>query len=177
MAALLVGLDELTVAGTVPHDVGRTPAEICEHLAARHHAWLHEELAWIAAGLGDLARRYGERFAELQPLRAQFHLLAGELLDHLAREQLLMAACRATDGAPPLTPDPSELEDHERAHRAVVEHLRAIRGLTGDYELERAICVEHRALLAALRNLEVDLHRQIHEENNILFPLLRATVR
>jgi len=36
--------------------------------------------------------------------------------------------------------------------------------------MSRAMCNTHRATLAALADLERDLHEHIHEENNILFP-------
>ena len=39
---------------------------------------------------------------------------------------------------------------------------------------DRALCGTHRALLESLRELELDLHQHVHEENNILFPRVRA---
>lgn len=57
---------------------------------------------------------------------------------------------------------------------AVVGHaLTALRVLGRDYDRERALCDTHRALLDALAGFELDLHRQVHEENNILLPRIR----
>jgi regulator of cell morphogenesis and NO signaling len=45
-----------------------------------------------------------------------------------------------------------------------------MRELTDGYDLEQAMCNTHRATLDGLRELELDLHQHIHEENNVLFP-------
>jgi regulator of cell morphogenesis and NO signaling len=45
--------------------------------------------------------------------------------------------------------------------------------LAGGYRTEDALCTTHRVLLESLAELERDLHRHIHEENNVLFPRLR----
>lgn len=39
-----------------------------------------------------------------------------------------------------------------------------------DYDRRTALCNTHRALLDALAAFEQDLHRHVHEENNILLP-------
>jgi iron-sulfur cluster repair protein YtfE (RIC family) len=43
-----------------------------------------------------------------------------------------------------------------------------------DYDTSRALCRAHGTLLQALQSFELDLHRHIHEERNILFPHARA---
>jgi len=47
--------------------------------------------------------------------------------------------------------------------------LERLHALSGGYDLGSALCNTHRATLAGLRELELDLHQHIHEENNILF--------
>ena len=56
--------------------------------------------------------------------------------------------------------------EHDNAGRA----LDAMRKLTGDYTLPPDACNTYRALFHGLVELEADLHRHIHLENNILFP-------
>lgn len=51
-----------------------------------------------------------------------------------------------------------------------------MRELAADYDSGRALGGTHRALLDALRRLELDLHQHVHEENNVLFPRARARV-
>jgi uncharacterized protein (DUF2249 family) len=52
--------------------------------------------------------------------------------------------------------------------------LTALRELAGGYELTQALCSTHRSLLEALQHFEADLHRHVHEENNVLLPKVRA---
>jgi iron-sulfur cluster repair protein YtfE (RIC family) len=66
------------------------------------------------------------------------------------------------------------LHEHEHDHEHVGDSLTALRELTSDYRVDRALCGTHRALLDALRSLEQDLHQHVHEENNVLFPRVRA---
>jgi iron-sulfur cluster repair protein YtfE (RIC family) len=63
-----------------------------------------------------------------------------------------------------------ELTDLPRAFAKLRDPLEAHR------DARQAICRTHRRLLEALHALELDLHRHIHEENNILFPRVRAAL-
>jgi regulator of cell morphogenesis and NO signaling len=45
-----------------------------------------------------------------------------------------------------------------------------MRGLTGGYTPPDDACTTYRALLDGLADLEADMHRHVHKENNILFP-------
>ena len=56
------------------------------------------------------------------------------------------------------------------ARRSAIHFSSAARELTDGYDLEQAMCNTHRATLDGLRELELDLHQHIHEENNVLFP-------
>ena len=82
-----------------------------------------------------------------------------------AEEEQLFPLVRA--GGPYDAEQMRELEhDHEWAGSA----LGRMRELTDGYDLEQAMCNTHRATLDGLRELELDLHQHIHEENNVLFP-------
>jgi regulator of cell morphogenesis and NO signaling len=49
-----------------------------------------------------------------------------------------------------------------------------MRELTGGYEPPADACNTYRAMLDGLAELERDTHLHIHEENNVLFPKVRA---
>jgi regulator of cell morphogenesis and NO signaling len=55
-------------------------------------------------------------------------------------------------------------------HEAVGDLLVLLRGVTSDYKLPDDACLSYRALYERLAELEDDLHRHIHVENNLLFP-------
>jgi regulator of cell morphogenesis and NO signaling len=49
-----------------------------------------------------------------------------------------------------------------------------LREAADDYEPPTWACNTYRAMLDGLRELEADIHRHIHEENNILFPKVQT---
>src|SRR5262249_50275658 len=56
--------------------------------------------------------------------------------------------------------------EHDNAGRA----LERMRHLTNGYTPPADACNTFRALLAALQELELDMHEHVHKENSILFP-------
>jgi len=58
----------------------------------------------------------------------------------------------------------------EHEHDSAGQALQRMRLLTNDYAPPADGCNTYHALFEGLRELEADLHRHIHLENNILFP-------
>jgi regulator of cell morphogenesis and NO signaling len=58
------------------------------------------------------------------------------------------------------------MKEHDQAG----DEFRALREITGNYQPPADACTTYRALYRAMEDLERDLHRHIHLENNILFP-------
>lgn len=55
-------------------------------------------------------------------------------------------------------------------HAEVAAGLTRLRALTGAYEPPAGACNSYRSMLYRLHTLEIDTHRHVHEENNVLFP-------
>jgi len=55
-------------------------------------------------------------------------------------------------------------------HESAGEALREMRDLTAGYTLPAGACNTFRVLYFELEEMERDLHRHVHLENNILFP-------
>jgi regulator of cell morphogenesis and NO signaling len=64
---------------------------------------------------------------------------------------------------------------HEHDEHSV--NLGLIKELTENFAVPEYACNTYRAMLDALVELEQDLHRHIHKENNILFPGAEALER
>ena len=145
--------------------------ELCDHIVSEHHDRLRQELPRLDALLAKVVRAHGEERPSVVELRETFTALRGDLEEHLAAEETqLFPLVRA--GGPYDAEQVRELEhDHEWAGSA----LATMRDLSDGYDLDRALCNTHRATLDGLRELELDLHRHIHEENNVLFPRALAT--
>jgi regulator of cell morphogenesis and NO signaling len=160
-----------------PHDLSATTlTEICDHIETAHHDWLRRELPQIAELLDSVIRVHAPVHPGLHSLVPLFADLRDELEAHLDdEERVLFPAARAADhgdAAPAL--DEATLGTYEHEHEHVGELLGSLRELTNDFDADAALCRTHRRLVEALHGLELDLHRHIHEENNILLPRLRA---
>ena len=140
--------------------------ELCDHIVSSHHEHLREELPRLDTLLEKVVRAHGDEHPELAELRDTFAALRSELEEHMSiEEEELFPLVRS--GGPYDAEQVAELEhDHESAGSS----LSKLRELSGGYDLERALCNTHRATLDGLRELELDLHQHIHEENNVLFP-------
>ena len=55
-------------------------------------------------------------------------------------------------------------------HDSAGDLLRQMRELSDNYALPEGACPSYKALYFGLEELEKDLHRHIHLENNVLFP-------
>ena len=152
---------------------GASLAELCAHLVVVHHDGLRDAFAKIEALLSTVVRVHGLAHPELGALQRAFIGIRGELEPHLAAEEdELFPACLARERNGTAIEE-CLLERHEREHTVVGHGLAALRVLGRDYDRGHALCDTHRALLDALAAFELDLHRHVHEENNILLPRMR----
>lgn len=148
-------------------------AELCAHIVAVHHDGLREAFPRLEQLLDTVVRVHGDSEPRLGDAQRLFREIRAELEPHLASEEAeLFPACIAREqhDAPI---DDGVLNQHEREHAALGDALAALRCLCHDYDRESALCNTHRALLEALEAFEQDLHRHVHEENNILLPRAR----
>lgn len=178
------GLDAATVAvmlDAMPgpggdssgHDLTRASiSEICDHIVAAHHDRFREETVKLSEIVATVVRVHGPDHHELADLDRHFTTLRDDMLKHAAREEeeLFPAARRLEQGE---QVDPALIEELVADHNDTREELEAIRELCGGYDLDAAFCGTHRLMLMNLRDLEADTHQHVHEENNILFPLIR----
>ena len=147
--------------------------ELCAHIVAVHHDGLREAFPRIERLLATVARVHGREHPDLCRLEGAFGELRAELEPHLASEEdVLFPACRELElGGRPV--DEALLSEHEREHRTAGDALKTFRVLADDYDPATALCTTHRTVLEELAGFERDLHRHVHEENNILMPRVR----
>lgn len=148
--------------------------ELCAHIVDVHHAWLREELPRLTGLLGRVAKAHGAEDARLVEVASTFDALRAELESHLEDEERRLFPAVVGGGA---ADDPAVVAELEHEHEEAAAALERLRELTDGFDLERARCNTHRASLDALRELELDLHRHVHEENNVLFPRALAAAR
>ncbi len=147
--------------------------ELCDHIVTSHHDRMRAELPRIEELVCTVARVHGERRSELHFLKRLFVTIRKDLESHMDSEEgVLFPACRAAE-ASGTEVDRDLLAAHEREHASTGDAIAALSDLTNGYDATDALCRTHGSLLEALRQFELDLHRHIHEENNILFQRAR----
>ncbi len=152
----------------------RPAAELARHIVETHHAYLRDELGPLGELVEKVARRHGDAHPELLEVRDRFATLAVELAQHLPKEELVVFPAASRPGADDGEGIAQAIREMEGEHDAVAELLVSLRELTHGYVPPAAACMSYRAMLARLAELEVDTHRHVHEENNILFPAILA---
>ena len=162
------------------HPEDKKPTELIGYIIAKHHIFTAEELARLTPLMKKVVDRHGDHHPELAELQKIFIELAGSLIPHMRKEEgVLFPYIQMLEAAETgLTPAPmSHFGTVQNPIRMMMsehdddgERLRQMRELTRDYTLPEGACPSFTALYAGLEDLERDLHRHIHLENNVLFP-------
>ena len=151
-------------------------SDMCDSIEAMHHEYLKRELPRLTQIVDKVVRVHGENHGWLLPLGTAFQRLRDELVPHMFKEErILFPAIRTIEQsrAVPSFPfgsldNPIHMMEHE--HDIAGQALRDIREASSDFTLPEGGCNTFRAMLDGLRELELDVHRHIHKENNVLFP-------
>lgn len=154
---------------------------IVSHLLSTHHPYTRRALDRAGSLMRKVIAAHGEAHPEVSELGVALAALTDELLPHMAKEErvlfpyvLVMHDRRAAKL--PLTPAPfgtvrNPVQMMNREHEAAGEILREIDGRTAGFTAPPHACATWRALYDQLRELTQDLHRHIHLETEVLFPL------
>jgi regulator of cell morphogenesis and NO signaling len=178
------GLDPLAVAGELDASdlddeengadwTTAALADLCDHIVETHHAYLREELPRLTTLVEKVAKAHAEVHPELREVEDVFGAVAAELQGHMfVEEAVLFRACRDLEarGGSDLDSLAGPVQAMEADHVITGAGLERLRALTAGYTPPPAACNSYIAMLDGLQTLERDLHRHIHEENNILFP-------
>lgn len=140
-----------------------------------HHVFTREAMAAVPPLAAKVRGRHGEAHPETRTVETLVQRLVEDLGPHLLKEEKILfpyveslelparaESCFGTVQNP--------IRMMMREHEAVGEILVELRAATGGYVAPPDACASFQALYAGLRDLEADLHRHIHLENNILFP-------
>lgn len=151
----------------------RTCADLVRHIVDGHHAYLRRELPRLGQLATKVARVHGDHAPAMIEVATVFDAMRAELEDHMAKEETILfpyvVRLEAGHDSPfPTIGAPIQCMEHE--HDDAGRALERLRELTNGYAPPDDACNSWRVLYHGLHELETDLHRHIHEENNVLFP-------
>jgi regulator of cell morphogenesis and NO signaling len=151
--------------------------DLIDHIVRKHHAFTREQLVLISKLANKVEHRHRTKHPEVSRVSRAFANINAGLMHHfdceekvlfpyieqLAEQRKAQLPVQITDIQQPIS---RMMKDHDQAG----DELRVLREITNDYYLPDDACTPYRALYQAIQDLERDLHRHIHLENNILFP-------
>jgi regulator of cell morphogenesis and NO signaling len=153
--------------------------ELADYIVNTHHKYVRLELPRITEQLWRVASKHGQHFPEMMEVAKLFEELKAEFELHMQKEETILfprikklenlsLLDQAVKMDIPLLKSPILLMEHEHDHSMSV--MAVIRKLTDNYNPPNGTCNTYKVVLAALETFEMDLHRHMHLENNILFP-------
>ena len=155
-------------------------ADLIGHIVQKHHVFTREELERLDALLAKVCGVHGQNHPELFHIQDQFGKLRGELEPHMLKEERVLfpyivqmeeaAVANQPLPSPPFGTVRNPVRVMMAEHDAAGYILGRMREASSDYAVPADGCISYKTLYSALAALEVDLHRHIHLENNILFP-------
>nr|WP_294789043.1 iron-sulfur cluster repair di-iron protein [uncultured Flavobacterium sp.] len=153
---------------------------LADYIEKTHHRYVEEKTNVLLPFLDKLCKVHGENHPELFRINELFVGCAGELSQHMKKEELVlfpfvkrMVKTKESDGllSQPsfgTVSNPIAMMMHE--HDSEGERFREIATLTNNYTPPADACTTYRVTYSMLKEFEADLHKHIHLENNILFP-------
>ncbi|HLJ74559.1 MAG TPA: iron-sulfur cluster repair di-iron protein [Thermoanaerobaculia bacterium] len=171
----------LTAIGATPADAsGRdwksaSLKEVQQYIIQTHHVFTRDMLQTVNQLAAKVADRHGAHHPEVAHVYRLVQQLVADLMPHMMKEEQILfpyvEQLEEGDAPPPFfgtVQNPIRMMMME--HDAVADVLVELRSITNNYALPGDACISFRALYERLQDLEQDLHRHIHLENNVLFP-------
>ena len=157
---------------------------LIDYIEKTHHRYVEEKSTALLFYLDKLCKVHGQRHPELFEIALHFKICAGELAQHMKKEELILfpfvkkmyyALRDNTNIEQPhfgTVDNPIAMMQDE--HENEGERFRKIAQLTNDYNPPADACETYKVTFAMLKEFEQDLHKHIHLENNIVFPKAKA---
>jgi regulator of cell morphogenesis and NO signaling len=143
----------------------------------KHHTFTREQLTLVRELAAKVERRHGATHPEIYKVNEALEVLSAELTHHFScEENVLFPYIEQMNGDRKFLANAVFGNIEQPVRRMMMDHnhtgdeLRILREITNDFCPPGDACTTFRALYRALEDLESDLHRHIHLENNILFP-------
>ncbi len=179
---IIVALETDLAGGAVgePDPARLSMTALCNQIEQTHHTYLRTELPHLQQRAAKVAAKHGpgdQRLVELQSVLTGF---TAEIGSHMTKEEgILFPMIRALESGDPAGAGPvggcamsvsGPIHVMEAEHESAGAALARMRVLTDNFTPPPAACLTYQALLSGLADLERDMHRHVHKENNILFP-------
>ena len=152
--------------------------QLCDYIVNRHHSYVNENIPFLQQKLQKLCDVHGSSHPELFEINKLFGIIAGNLADHLKKEELILFPLirKMVIQQKEESGDHADLGEMQKTiaaleieHQAEGERFGAIAYLSNSYTVPPDGCHTFDVTYRMLKEFEQDLHRHIHLESNVLF--------
>lgn len=152
--------------------------ELIDYIIGSHHHYVKEIMPLINEHVQRISTKHSERHAELKEIASLFTNLKKEMEQHMLKEEVVLFPAikqletwdkkRKNRNEILLLETPIQIMETE--HEIAGHALQEIRKLSNNFSAPEDACTTYRLTFEELKIFELDLHRHVHLENNILFP-------
>ncbi|MHB1687242.1 MAG: iron-sulfur cluster repair di-iron protein [Ignavibacteriaceae bacterium] len=153
---------------------------LIDYIINNHHKYIRQSGPVINAHIEKVAAVHGKNHPETIETAKLFLIIHKDLKQHLMKEEEILfpyikyLVRVKNENAPLEKPYFSTIANPikmmETEHQSAGDIFSQIRKLTNDFGLPADACSTYNISFKELNEFELDLHRHIHLENNILFP-------
>jgi regulator of cell morphogenesis and NO signaling len=172
------------IYNTIPENIPRCERDLSkadmyrllDHMTEQHYGFVLGVTPSLNRLMKQVLTRHGKSHPELIELDNLFTLLCEDLGRHMLKEEnLLYKLTRQFESGDEITDLSDELPEKQvqflkLEHSNAITLIGKIRHLTNGYVVPEYACSVYRSMIQKMRKMEFDLHRHIHEENNIIYP-------
>ncbi|MCB0277871.1 MAG: iron-sulfur cluster repair di-iron protein [Calditrichaeota bacterium] len=155
--------------------------ETIGHILDVYHKALYETMPIINQLITKVAKVHGENHPELIQIKHVFQELESELVQHMRKEEqvlfpMLLSLAENPDRFDKTKIANGPINQMELEHREAADLLLQLRKLSENYTAPADACNSYRGVFALLKEMEFELYKHIHIENNILHPMINTHV-
>lgn len=162
-----------------------TAEQLIGYILIHHHFYVKQSMPTIYGHLEKIVNKHGERHPYMINVLQLFTAILQEMTSHMQKEEAilfprikevekLVAEGNAGQTSGSYITGPINVMETEHEHAG--ELLYEIRRLTNNYTAPDDACTTFKVCIDELKAFEEDLHKHVHLENNILFPLAEKLI-
>lgn len=153
---------------------------LTDYIINTHHHYVKETTPFIMELANKVAKVHCDQHPETLRVAQLFSQVGADLMLHMSKEERILfpfikelATVQHQGGSIPTSAfgkvsNPIQMMESE--HEQAGEALQTIREITNNFTMPADACNSYTTLYKMLYEYEIDLHRHVHLENNVLFP-------
>ncbi len=154
--------------------------QLISYILIHHHFYVAQSMPTILGHLEKVSFKHGDRYPYMVEVFHIFKEIKEEMTSHMQKEEMVLfprikevEALHNTNHSRNLSDGyiSAPIQVMELEHDHAGDLLYKIRELTNNYTPPADACTTFQVCLAELKEFEEDLHKHVHLENNILFPM------